>query len=337
MFRNLFLFGQGYMLRSLALLVVTSMLLFEGARILGLLPIYPFPLLGLPSITNIIGGFFFGIGMVLAGGCVIGTLYKMGAGSLLSAVAFAGLIIGSTLYAEIHPWWVKFAKATTWQVGETVPQLAGVAPSLLIGAMVLLTLPLFYLWYKKGMWIRSSVADGYMQPWVAAIILSIIGLLSYIMVGMPMGVTTSYAKMGAFLQSLIMPDHLARLAYFKVMPLDYIHPITHQRLVGGAGASFDAIAAIQIPLVIGIVFGGTISSVLLKEFKIYYNIPVRQFLSAVTGGVIMGLASRLAPACSVWHLFGGLPILALQSLLFFAGLIPGAWVGSKILANVVVK
>ena len=41
--------------------------------------------------------------MVLAGGCVVGTLYKMGSGSVASAVAFVGLLAGSALYGEWHP------------------------------------------------------------------------------------------------------------------------------------------------------------------------------------------------------------------------------------------
>ena len=55
------------------------------------------------------------------------------------------------------------------------------------------------------------------------------------------------------------------------------------------------------------------------------------------GGIGMGLASRMASGCNVWHVLGGLPILAWQSLLFVAGMIPGAWLGSKLLVKVVVR
>ena len=110
MFRDFFLFRSTLMLRTLLLLIITSMVLFEGARLCGLLPLHPFPLLGSVSGTNIIGGFLFGVGMVLAGGCVVGTLYKMGAGSILSLVAFIGLLTGSGFYAEIHPFWSTLAK-----------------------------------------------------------------------------------------------------------------------------------------------------------------------------------------------------------------------------------
>ncbi|HEY5997522.1 MAG TPA: YeeE/YedE thiosulfate transporter family protein, partial [Candidatus Deferrimicrobiaceae bacterium] len=107
-FRDLFLFRKTFMLRVLLLLVASSMLLFEGARRLGLLPLYPFPLLGAVSPANFGGGLLFGIGMVLAGGCVIGTLYRSGSGNVPAMAAMAGLVLGSGLYAEIHPAWSTF-------------------------------------------------------------------------------------------------------------------------------------------------------------------------------------------------------------------------------------
>jgi hypothetical protein len=119
MFRDVFLFRDGFMPRMLVLLVVLSMVMFELLRLSGLAAPYPFPLLGPASLSNVLGGLLFGVGMVLAGGCVIGTLYKMGAGSLLSALAFVGLITGATVYAAIHELWIGFARATTLLPGPT--------------------------------------------------------------------------------------------------------------------------------------------------------------------------------------------------------------------------
>src|SRR3989339_342636 len=92
MFRNAIMFRNMFMLRILFLQIVFTAVIFEIARQSGLLPLYPFPILSAPSPANLIGGFVFGVGMVLAGGCVVGTLYKMGAGSIISLVAFIGLI-----------------------------------------------------------------------------------------------------------------------------------------------------------------------------------------------------------------------------------------------------
>jgi uncharacterized membrane protein YedE/YeeE len=338
MFRDWFLFGSTYMLRVLMLVVVASMVLFEVARLLGLLAYYPFPLLGPPSLVNLVGGALFGLGMVLAGGCVVGTLYKMGAGSLLSAVAFVGLIAGSALYAEIHPWWNAVARATILTPGRvTVPQMLGISPSWAITALAAGAAYFFYRWYRQDLWRRNSAAEGYLQPWQAGLLLALIGLTSAMLAGVPLGITTAYSKLGASLETLVLPEHVSTLSYFKLEPLRYAAPLGHVSLHGGPGPQLDGIAVLQFPLILGIVLGATLSALLLRELRVYYRMPVRQYLSALLGGMIMGMASRMAPSCNVWHLLGGLPILAGQSILFLAGLLPGAWIGSRIVAGVVLK
>lgn len=216
MFRDLFLFKRTVMIKSLFLLVITSMLLFEAARRFGLLSQYPFPLLYPPSAANSIGGFFFGIGMVLAGGCVVGTLYKMGSGSMLSLTAFAGLIAGSGLYAEIHPAWAEFVKATTIFPGRiTIGQILGIDP---IVPLLIVAVPgsaLLFFWRSRGDLVRRSFATGYMQPYMAALVLSLIGTCSYILLGMPMGVTSSFTKAAGFFESILFNNHFNDLVFFK--------------------------------------------------------------------------------------------------------------------------
>ncbi|MHB8791143.1 MAG: YeeE/YedE family protein [Desulfobulbaceae bacterium] len=338
MFRDLFLFRRSTMLRSLLLLIVCSIILFDAARQLGLLQLYPFPLLASPSLMNIAGGVIFGIGMVLAGGCVVGTLYKMGSGSLLSATAFAGLIIGSGIYAEIHPWWVALAQKTAFlQDKITLPQVLDLDPSTILLPLIVIPCFLFFRWVMQGKWPSHTPAqvEGYLQPWLAAIYLAILGTLSYTLVGMPFGVTTAYAKMAAYLELPFVPDHVAGLTLFTTENLRYTAPISDLPLTGGAGPALDAIAYIQFPLIAGIVLGAFFSALLLREFKLYYRVPRRQYASALLGGVILALGSRMTPGCNIWHLFGGLPILAMQSLLFLAGIFPGAWIGTALLTRFV--
>ncbi len=338
MFRDLFLFRSTLMLRTLLLLIITSMVLFEGAHLCGLLPFYPYPLLGSVSGANIIGGFLFGIGMVLAGGCVVGTLYKMGAGSVLSMVAFIGLLVGSGFYAEIHPFWSILAKKTAILKGViTLPQLFSVEPGWIIWPTVLISIFFFLKWLKQGLWLRKAYAEGYLQPWRVAVGLSVVNVVSYIGVGMPMGITTTYAKIAGYFENLLWPEHLASLSYFRAVPLNARLSWLDLQLVGGAAPKIDAVAYIQGPVIIGIVLGSAISAIMLRELQFHWRLPLRQYLSVFIGGIVMALASRMAPACNVWHLMGGLPILALQSIVFLVGLFGGAWVGGCLLTAFVMK
>ena len=338
MFRDFFLFRQTTLLHALVVLIVVSMAGFELARLGGLLSPYPFPLLGAPSLTTLAGGALFGFGMVLAGGCVVGTLYKMGSGHILSAVAFLGLIAGSTLYAEIHPWWSALAKASAIPgAGITLSDTFGLSPTLVLSPFLLFGIVLLWRWQLKGKLHTRAAADGYIQPWKTALGLALIGLFSYLVIGMPLGITTSYAKLGAGIEGLFLPQHVASLTYFNAVPLNYIPPFSSVTITGGAGPALDGIAAIQYPLIIGITLGATVSALRLGEFRLYYRLPAVQYLSALSGGIIVGLAARMTPGCNIWHLWGGIPILATQSLLFLLGLVPGAWLGSLALKRLVIR
>lgn len=337
MFRDLFLVGDRFLLRVLVLLVVVSMVAFELGRLGGLLTPYPFPLLGPGSLASLIGGAVFGVGMVLAGGCVVGTLYKMGSGSVVSLCAFLGLVAGSALYAEWHPWWSSFATVTTLSPAITLPQWLGVTPAVVL--LPLVAGGVFYLYrsQKRGLLTRPGYASGHIAPWQAALILAGVGVVSWFLVGMPLGITTSYAKLGAMLESLVWPEHVQGLAYFQAQSLNYTPPFADSVVHGGAGPQLDAIAAIQYPLIAGITLGAALSALLVKEWRLRWRIPPRHYASALLGGMLLGVASRMVPGCNIWHLWGGLPILAMQSLLFLLGVLPGAWIGSRLLTRYIVR
>lgn len=338
MFRDLFLFRSVFKLRILLLLIITSMLLFEIARLTGLLRIYPFPLLASPSLAAPLGGMIFGTGMVLAGGCVVGSLYKTGTGSAASLVALAGLVAGSAIFAEIAPWWSSVNGAATFLTGKiTLAEALGIDPTVPAGIAVAAALPLFVAIYRRGGWVRPIYTEGTLQPWLAALLLALIGLISAITIGMPMGVTTSYAKAAAMVEAALCPAHYESLKFFQAVPLQYTHPITGTVLHGGPGKALDAFALVQFPLILGIVAGGALSAMLLGEFCLRWKLPPRQYLSAAAGGILMGLASRMAAGCNVWHLLGGLPIMAIQSMLFLVGLLPGAWLGARLLTRCVIR
>lgn len=336
-FRDMFLFRDFFLLRILVLLVVVSMVTFELGHLTGWLTPYPFPLLGSPSLASLIGGLVFGIGMVLAGGCVVGSLYKLGSGSLISGVAFIGMILGSAFYAEWHPAWSTFAKATVLTQAITLPQIFSLPPALFILPLAALGSVLLFQWYKQGKLTRPAYAAGHIEPWKAALILAAIGFASYFFVGMPLGITTSYAKLGSLLEGLFWPEHVAQLAYFKAQPLAYVAPFGSEIIRGGAGPAFDAVGAIQYPLIIGIILGAAVSALLVGEFHLHYRIALRQYASALLGGLLLGMAARMVPGCNIWHLWGGVPILAGQSLLFLLGILPGSWIGSKLLARFVIR
>jgi uncharacterized membrane protein YedE/YeeE len=71
------------------------------------------PVFGIPATAYIapfgwhlvLAGAIFGLGMMLAGGCIMGTLYRIGEGAVASLVALLGIIIGMGVLQHNWPWW----------------------------------------------------------------------------------------------------------------------------------------------------------------------------------------------------------------------------------------
>ena len=248
------------------------------------------------------------------------------------------MIAGSTFYAELHGVWSELAAASRLHpTAITLPQWLDLPSAALSLPLAALGSGLLYRWARAGRMRRPSAAAGHIEPWHAALILAALGFSSWLMIGMPLGITTSYAKLGASVESLLWPEYVAQSAFFSANTLVYTPPFSDGKLSGGPGPALDAIAAIQYPLILGIVLGAFVSAHRLGEFHPRLRLPPRQLASALIGGLLLGLAARMVPGCNIWHLWGGLPILAMQSLLFLAGLLPGAWIGSRILIRFVIR
>lgn len=333
-FRDLFLFRSTTMLAALLILVTVSAVLFELVRLLTGAESFALPAFGVPAVVTLFGGGLFGVGMVLAGGCVVGTLYRLGSGSRLALWGLAGLIGGSALYAEIHPFWSKLKKMTTLDPQTvTLPQWLGLPSWPFVLALVLVTGVL--IWRRPQAFSPPPgwrEMDGYIPPPYAALTLAGVGMLSVILYGKPLGVTASYAKFAAHLEQLLVPGHLAATPFFQAQS-PIVFPFVPGTLSAGPGPTFDGIAVMQYPLILGILLGSALSAWKLGEWRWTPGVSWRQTGSVLLGGLLMGLASRMAAGCNIWHLWGGLPVFSVQSYLFLLGLFPGAWLGGRFLVR----
>jgi len=101
------------------------------------------------SLSTIIGGFLFGIGMVIAGGCASGTLMRVGDGHLLQVVTLAFFIVGSALGAHDYSFWEKNFMAKAKSI--FLPDLFGWAGAIIIQLLVLFALyKIAVYWEKRG-------------------------------------------------------------------------------------------------------------------------------------------------------------------------------------------
>lgn len=81
------------------------------------------------SLGTIIGGFIFGIGMVIAGGCASGVLMRTGEGFQIQIVTLIFFIIGTFWGAHDMNWW---SKNFVFSKGIFLPDMLGWAGALTI-------------------------------------------------------------------------------------------------------------------------------------------------------------------------------------------------------------
>ena len=335
MLRDFFLIRDTTLLRSYLIYFLVASALFHFGGLTGLLPFLPPPTLQPASLMTLVGGVLFGVGMVLAGGCVVGTLYKMASGNLTNWLGFTGILAGSLLYAEVHPLVQRLTEATTL-TGTVL--LAQNSPVLRIAVLFVFLAGgaiLVRQWARQGSLRVTAYARGYLQPWTVVFILALLNFCYYALTGSPMGVSTAYAKIAGWLEQLVLPDHVAGLAYFQADSVTF--RVGDALLRGGAGPRPDFISVTELPLAVGIFAGALAAALYYQEFRIYGLPPRRQGLAALAGGMLLAFGARLATGCNIKFFLGALPLLAWQGLFFALATAAGAWLGTKILTRYIVR
>ena len=95
--RKAFFSGESTVLRVFAFAVAFQLLLLPILFAIGVSPLEANIDAGSPTLlpaAQLVGGLVFGVGMALAGGCITGILWKTGAGSVATAIAILGFIVG---------------------------------------------------------------------------------------------------------------------------------------------------------------------------------------------------------------------------------------------------
>tara|TARA_Y100001970_G_scaffold78904_1_gene100566 strand:+ start:4319 stop:5566 length:1248 start_codon:yes stop_codon:yes gene_type:complete len=350
-FRDLFLMKQGSTMKGIILGLIVAIAGFS----MIMSTIYPEPNgLSIPTDANIlpvglatlIGGILFGVGMVVAGGCVSGSLYRMGEGYLTSWIAMIGIILGTTLLNHSWNWWWDFSiknDPLTW-----LPNELGYTFSILLSLVIL---GICYIGILK---IESSVPkfnipisnntgqnnedsqSGVMQsivpaykaifkngwsPTVGAIVLGIINIVVFIRFS-PLGVVGEISRWGASVGELfgLTTPSLKGIAEMGGCALP--------EMVKG-----NFFAHNHFFLNAGIVIGSFSGAFFADEFKLRISKSLKRYLQSFFGGIFMGYGAGLAIGCTIGAFFSSIPSLAISGWVFAFALFIGAYLGSKIITR----
>tara|TARA_B100001142_G_scaffold330205_1_gene396995 strand:+ start:3096 stop:4340 length:1245 start_codon:yes stop_codon:yes gene_type:complete len=346
-FRDMFLFGSGSGLK--AIIVGLSISTIGFAAIMFWLT--PNPTLGMNppeahifpvGISTVVGGLLFGFGMVVAGGCVSGNLYRLGEGYITSIGALLGVMIGMGLLILSWNWWYETSISL-----EPVIWL----PSLLnLGyfGSILLTLVMFILvffginWWESRNGIPTISNSGnpvmaltfrdklshyyrvvFIEGWTSIVGGALLGGLAIIMftVKKPFGVTGGIFDTvnGAISNLGFGPETLNGL----------------DQLGGCIGGTHDTIFTTALAMTIGTVTGSLIAAVASGEFKLRFPPTPVRYIQGFFGGIFMGYGAGLAIGCTIGALFSAIPSLSLSGWVFAIALSLGAFTGTKVVEKLI--
>ncbi len=342
-FRDLFQFRSGRTMKG----VIVGMAVATAGFAVHMRNLLPNPFLG-PVAPEahatpigpalILGGLLFGIGMVVAGGCVSGSLYRMGEGYVASWVSFAGILGGLLAAGHTWNWWYRgFIKGApvVW-----FPRYLG------YGGALALTLGALLAAYLLVLWIESRGGVGvqeYAPPEPAATFGQKVGALGHAVFGRGWSATAGGVVIGL----------LSILSYTTHMPWRVVGELSRwangaASLVGLAPGRLEGtedLAACTLSagggllthtflLNVGLLGGSLIAALLSHEFKIRRpRNPVR-YAQSLGGGLVMGYGAGIALGCTVGQFFSAIPSLALNGWVFPLALAGGAYVGLQIVRRI---
>ena len=350
-FRDIFLMRQGHTMKGILVGLGISIIGFSVI----MSTIYPVPNgISIPNdahilpvgLATITGGLLFGIGMVLAGGCVSGSLYRMGEGYLTSWVTIIGVTIGTFLLNQTWNWW--------WDLSINTDPLIWLPNHFGYGPTILISLALIFIFYLLIIKIESSAPkfnipiiksasnttqnsnflqllsplykkifkDGW-SPIIGATTLGFINILLFIKFA-PLGVVGEISRWGSYAGNII---------GYPIPPLKGLSDLAGcslEEMVQGAFYAHNSFF-----LNSGIIIGSFSGAVIANEFKLRISRSKMRYTQSLIGGVIMGYGAGLAIGCTIGAFFSAIPSLALSGWLFAISLLIGAYIGSKIITKLI--
>jgi len=303
-FRDPIVLKDFTILKAVAVAVIVSMMGFGIMEAADVIEINPKPLFWG---ANMAGGFVFGVGMVLAGGCASGITYRSGEGMVGAMVAVFGLGIFATATAMGPLKYVADYLQTNTKVEYegASPTLAFDAPysvvAIAIAAVAILAWAAFAL-LTRG---EGQQAQKESIPLVERIFRRGWGWL-------PTGIVIGLIGMVAFWAS-----SEAGRNYPLAVTGGYVTALKTLLL----GHNFFDWGTM---LILSAVVGAGIAALLAKEFQLRAPSP-GTLIQVFIGGGLMGFGCMVSGGCNITHILSGWPQLSAGSLLAGVFIILGCW------------
>lgn len=293
------------------------------------------------NLAVIIGGFIFGIGMMLAGGCASGTLTDLGEGAIRAAIALVFFVIGAV---PGHGLRYKFDQSLLGDISTTVylPDVFGYVGAVLVSLILLLGLYIITRKYEdirkvEGTFEETVFSDDelpleekeefklfsyntyhkfFIERWnflLGGLLIAIMFIFVINTTGKSWGVTSAFTRWGvALLQNFGFDFNTPAFA-------DVVEKVDAGLLNDGGTVRN-----------LGIIFGSVLALLLAGKFKFDYDFNFRDVLLYALGGFMMGFGARFAKGCNIGALYAAISNFSLHGWGFLVALSLGGIAGLKL-------
>jgi uncharacterized membrane protein YedE/YeeE len=261
-------------------------------------------------IANIVGGFLFGLGIVLAGGCASGIVYRAGEGQLAAFIAIVGFFFGIAMTTDgmLSPVreLLKSYRVDVFGVSNpAVWDLFGGGPTAKWATIAVFCIAaLVFVFKGKPSFGKSGKGFSWGLTGVLIGLLTMVAWeISSIFGGMPRGLAIT-TPVREFFNSVLYDSSNSPFPQFSFIGI----------FVGTWGVFF----------ILAVPIGAALSSFTLKEFK-WKIPPAKEVLTVFFGSILMGIGAVIAGGCNLGHGVTGMSTMSLASLVAITSIVLGNW------------
>jgi len=346
-FSEVLVMRDGWKVLGLWVAIVVGMLGFAALSLLGWVTLNPKPMIYL---SYIVGGLIFGVGMVLAGGCVSGCLFKSGTGNLNSMAGLVGIPIGVALVeygplASFNKYLKTFLIKTAEGKSVTFSSVTGLpfwALAIAFGVVTLVAVLAYRALARRRQPRAASEPRSLSRwvnrpwrPWQAGLMIGLLAIPAYLSSAAsgrnyPLGVTHGVL----FVESLAFDNdfkHVWEKPPTKAQQKTGVGRPTQQATATSKISSANnptpkrKIVWWLVALVTSLVAGSWFSGSLSGQSRLLPK-PPDETAVAFIGGILVGIGAGLAKGCVVGNITSGVALMSVGVCVFVACTVLANWV-----------
>lgn len=267
-------------------------------------------------LSYLVGGFTFGVGMVLASGCAGKTLIRIGGGSLKALVVFIvlGLVAEMTLHGVFGVFRVTVLEQAAIHLpsGQDLPALlsyAGVAPdkALPLGALAIGGGLLAFVLARRDFLSFDHLLGGIVTGLLVVGAWYVSGHLGYL------------AEDPETLQEAFLATNSGRME-----ALSFVAPQAYALELLMLWSDTSRKLSFGVASLLGVVFGSLAYALTSRRFRWEGFRDLEDTANHLLGAALMGFGGVVAMGCTIGQGISGFSTLAAGAMLSFAAIITGA-------------